>query len=156
MRTAGKNIPGPSRAGGRENYLLGLEAEGDPHEQVVSVDIRTQGGAPEDVVPERELRAKVGEPIFTEHGDVLGELPRGTRTHFHADRGIGVRLIGRLEVPAVFRVSAKDCRSKGDIRLKLAVRQLRTLHERVPEHRVEPDHPDREIKVIELAADAES
>src|SRR2546422_5870307 len=156
MRTAGKNIPGPSRAGGRENYLLGLEAEGDPHEQVVSIDIRTQCGAPEDVVPERELRAKVGEPIFAERGDVLGELPRCTHTHFHADRGIGVRLMGGLEVHAVVRMSAKDRRSKGDIRLKLTVRKLRTLHERVPEHRVEPDHPDREIKVIELTADAEA
>ena len=42
-----------------------LEAERHPHEQIVSVDIRTQGGAPEDVVPERELRAKRRSPSLS-------------------------------------------------------------------------------------------
>ena len=50
----------------------------------------------------------------------------------------------------------KDRRSYRDIGLKLARRKLRTLQEREPEHRVEPNRPDGKIKVIELTADAEA
>src|SRR6266540_1835887 len=53
-------------------------------------------------------------------------------------------------------MSDKDRRSDGDIRLKPAVRKLWALYERVPEHRVEPNHPDSEIEVIELVADAKA
>src|SRR5712691_2069801 len=155
MRTAGKTIPSPSRVS-RAERSVESEAERGPYEHVVRVDIRSQLGAAEDVVPECELRAEVRVPIFTEYGDVLGEQPRDTRTQLHADRGVGVGLVRRLEVPGVFRVRYKDRRPNREVRLKLAVRKLGLLEERVPEHRVKPDHPDGEIEVIERIADAEA
>src|SRR5882724_8269556 len=91
-KRAGKNTPSPSRVD-RAERSFESEAERGPHEHVVRVDVRTQVGATEDVVPERELGAKVCVPIFTEYGDVLGEQPRDTRPHLHADRGIGVGLV---------------------------------------------------------------
>ncbi len=54
----------------------------------------------------------------------------------------------RARVGASLCVRHEDRRSDREIRLKLAVRELRTLQERIPEHRVEPDRPDREIKVL--------
>src|SRR6516225_1171959 len=69
----------------RQRTGFDLKAKRDPHQQVVRVGSRTQVGAAEDIIPERELGAEVRISIFTKHRDGLGELPRDTRAHLHAD-----------------------------------------------------------------------
>src|SRR5262249_15551513 len=92
----------------------------------------------------------------TKHRDRLGELPRDPRAHLHADRGVAIGLIRGLKVMVIFRMGHKDRRSHRDVRLKLARRKLLTLQERPPEHRVEPNRPHGEIKIIEHASVAKA
>src|SRR5262245_20181067 len=60
-----------------------LEAERDPDQHVVRVDVGAQIGDPTGVVRERELRAEVRVPVFAEHRDELGEVPRDPGADLH-------------------------------------------------------------------------